>query len=238
MKYRQLFIFFSILSVLLSSTGRAQTKVYLIPSLHGLHKQNQNYSYDSLKLLINRLNPDLIAVEIREIDVPEDTNYLKKNYPFEMWMMKYWFPATKVEGFDWLGEEIEGKLIPLNYWKEISSVKKCEIALSNDSLYKVRISSCDSFGIARMEILKTSSLKEILVSNDAALCTQYYNCYSTLLTGSDYELIPKFNNKRNEKILQNINEIIRKNRNKTIVVVTGDDHYVYLKHRISHCQIY
>ncbi|HLN74002.1 MAG TPA: hypothetical protein VK205_11955, partial [Prolixibacteraceae bacterium] len=83
------------------SCSTLQKKVYFIPTLHGLHQANQSYSYDSLKQLINHLNPDIIAVEIRQEDINGDSLYLSKNYPYEMRMMKYWFPNTKIVGFDW-----------------------------------------------------------------------------------------------------------------------------------------
>jgi len=226
------------LFLFLTLTGTAQTRVYVIPTLHGLHKINNNYSYDSLRSIINRINPDIIAVEIRKSDISADTSYLKKNYPYEMWMMQHWFPSILIEGFDWLGDDIEGNPIPQNYWKEISAIKKCEKALSNDRIYNSSISKCDSFAIERLEILKTFSLKEILESDDAMLCNKYYDCYSELLSGTDYALIPQFNNKRNEKILFNINEHVKKYNGKIIVIITGDDHYVYLKDRLYHQKLY
>lgn len=224
----------SILSVLINGECKSQTKLYLIPALHGFHKQNNNYTYDSLRLQISRLKPDIIAVEIRKTDMPEDTSYLKKNYPFEMWMMPYWFPGIKMEGFDWLGNDIEGKRIPENYWIDISSIKKAERELSNDLQFSLRCQKCDSLNTERIEILKNSSLNEILNSKDAILCNQYHDCISAILTGSAYELIPKFNRERNNRILENIIEIKDRNPGKTIVVVTGDDHYVYIKSRIAH----
>lgn len=224
--------------VVLGLSSNAQTKVYLIPSLHGLHKTNHNYSYDSLRTFISRLKPDVIAVEIRSIDVSEDTSYLKNNYPYEMWKMRYWFRDKKIEGFDWLGNDINGKLIPQNYWREISEIKKTEKALNNDSIYSNSILQCDSFLTRRLEILQNCTLKQILESNDAILCNQYYNCYSEILSGTKYELIPKFNQERNERILQNINELQKKYNGKTIVIITGDDHYVYLKDKIQHNSIY
>ncbi|HYK54919.1 MAG TPA: hypothetical protein VEV15_00445, partial [Flavisolibacter sp.] len=83
--------FTTALGLCLFVSGFAQTKVCLIPTLHGLHKTNKLYNYDSLKATVARLHPDVIAVEIRAEDVASDTAYLKKNYPYEMWMMRYWF---------------------------------------------------------------------------------------------------------------------------------------------------
>lgn len=220
------------------SCSTLQKKVYFIPTLHGLHQANQSYSYDSLKQLINHLNPDIIAVEIRQEDINGDSLYLSKNYPYEMRMMKYWFPNTKIVGFDWLGNDIEGKSIPINYWKDISSIKKAERELQADSLYAAKCSACDTFRNQRIEILKSSSFKEILKSKDSQLTRQFYACLAEQLNGTKYEDILKFYDKRNEKILFNIERIIRNNKNKTIVIITGDDHYIYLKDSFHHDLIY
>jgi hypothetical protein len=220
------------------SCSTLQKKVYFIPSLHGIHQTNQSYSYDSLKQLINHFNPEIIAVEIRQEDMDGDSLYLSKNYPYEMRMMKYWFPNTKIVGFDWLGDDIEGKPIPNNYWKDISFIKKAERELQADSLYSAKCSACDTFRKQRIELLKDSSLKDILKSKDSQLTRQFYECLAEQLNGSKYENILKFYDQRNEQILINIEKIIRKNRNKTIVIVTGDDHYIYLKDRFPHDLIY
>jgi hypothetical protein len=226
------------MGVFFIADAAAQTKLYLIPSLHGLHGVNKNYSYDSLKQNIAKLNPDIIAVEIRSEDIDADTIYLKRSYPFEMWMMRYWFPKTKIFGFDWLGDDIEGSPIPKNFWKEKSLIKKLERQLAQDSTLAKLCAVCDSIGMKRYEILKDKSLKEIIESNDSQLCNQFYNCYSDLLKDSNYEFIPYFNNERNFRILLNIKAIITKLEGKTIVVITGDDHYVYLNGKIFSEQLF
>jgi hypothetical protein len=227
-----------IICVFFIADAAAQTKLYLIPSLHGLHGVNKNYSYDSLKQIIANLNPDIIAVEIRSEDIDADTAYLKRSYPFEMWMMRYWFPNTRILGFDWLGDDIEGSPIPKNYWKEISPMKKLERELAQDSTLAKLCAVCDSIGMKRLGILKDKSLKEIIESNDSQLCDQFYSCYSTFLKDSKYEFLPYFNDERNRRILLNIKAIIAKEESKTIVVITGDDHYVYLNGKIFSEQLF
>lgn len=214
-----------------------QPNVYLIPTLHGLHSTNKNYSYDSLKKIVSRLNPDIIAVEIRPEDIDQDTNYLGKNYPLEMRMMKYWFPSAKVVGFDWLGSDIEGRLIPPNYWKEISAIKKFEKALHEDSFFNKKVSACDTFSNQRLLLLQTLSLPGILSSKDALLTTQYYQCLADMLKGSIHERVLNFYNLRNEKIYGNIKKKIRKNKKKRIVILTGDDHFVYLKNKLQNYKL-
>ena len=215
--------------MLLTATTFAQGKVYLIPVLHGMHQTNPEYSYDSVRATVERLKPDVIAVEIRAEDVQSDTAYLKQNYPLEMWMMRYWFPSATITGFDWLGSELEGKPIPARYWKDHSRIKALQTLLSIDTVYSRKLAACQLYTDQRLDILERQSLRGILQSNDAILVKEYYNCLSQHLQGSDYEELTRFYDTRNERIQQNVAALAAAHKGKTIVVLTGDDHYPYLR---------
>ncbi|WP_207433556.1 hypothetical protein [Sabulibacter ruber] len=232
-------LFFScFLAVSFWSCSAVKTKAYFIPTLHSLHKTNQNYSYDSLRALVARLNPDIIAVEIRPEDMGEDSSYLKQNYPFEMRMMRYWFPNAALKGFDWLGSDIEGKLIPANYWKEISAIKQWEKAKNADSVYSKRSAACSPLSNERTQLLQRLSLQELLSSKDAELTRQFYQCLSEALKGSIHERVLNFYDQRNEKILVNLKQILRENKGKRIVILTGDDHYILLQDKLRHSSLF
>ena len=232
--FRKLFLIGSCLLILITSCNNNSGKVYFIPTIHNLHKVNDSYNYDSLKQIVSALNPDIIAVEIRPEDIQQDSVYLSKNYPYEMRMMKYWFPKSKIAGFDWLGNDIEGQLIPSNYWSEISLIKQYEKELNADSLFSRQTAACDSFTNQRLEILKNFSLKDLLKSQDAALTKQFYQCLESKLKGSIHERVLSFYDLRNAELLGNIEKIIAENKDKTIVILTGDDHFVFLKDKFQH----
>lgn len=232
--FKKLFFLGSCLLILITSCNNHIGKVYFIPTIHNLHKVNDSYNYDSLKQIVSALNPDIIAVEIRSEDIQEDSVYLSKNYPYEMRMMKYWFPHSKMAGFDWLGSDIEGQLIPPNYWNEISLIKQYEKELNADSLFAQQTAACDNFNNQRLEILKNYSLKELLKSQDAALTKQFYHCLESKLNGSIHERVLRFYDQRNAELLKNIERIIAENKNKRIVILTGDDHFVFLKDKFQH----
>lgn len=211
----------------------SQTTVYLIPSLHGLHKTNVRYNYDSVRATIARLRPDVIAVEIRNEDLTADTAYLKQNYPYEMWMMRYWFPATAIEGFDWLGAELEGQPIPARYWQDRSRIKALQKLLSLDTAYSRKLAACQLYNDQRMAILNNSTLKELLQSNDAILIKAYYDCLTQYLRGSEYEALTTFYDSRNQQMMQRLQAILALHPGKRIVVLTGDDHVPYLRTFLS-----
>jgi hypothetical protein len=203
-------------------------KVYLIPALHSLHKINQQYTYEHLTAIVQKLKPDVIAVEIRTEDIASDTSYLKKNYPYEMWMMRYWFPTTVIEGFDWLGKDLEGKTIPERYWEHQSQIKILQRQLDADSFYIKKLKACDVYTEERMKTLKRSSLKGILQSNESIFIKEYYDCLSLQLQNSDYEELTMFYSLRNQKMQERLIELVNKHKGQTIVVITGADHYPYL----------
>lgn len=222
-------IFAVLLCLYFFTNGFSQTRVCLLPALHGLHKANPRYSYDSLRAIIGSIQPDVIAVEIRPEDISADTAYLKRNYPFEMWMMRYWFPLAALEGFDWLGAELEGKPVPDRYWKEQSGIKSLERSLDADTVYASRLAPCQAFVEERLAILKTQSLPAILQSRDAALVKAYYDCLDIGLKESRYAALTGFYTERNKRMSGRLGALIRKHPNKTIVVLTGDDHYPFLR---------
>ncbi|ANE51186.1 hypothetical protein [Flavisolibacter tropicus] len=226
-------LFMLAVALILKATAFSQTTVYLIPSLHGIHKTNAKYNYDSIKATVQRIHPDVIAVEIRKEDISSDTAYLKQNYPYEMWMMRYWFPTTTIEGFDWLGTELEGKPIPNRYWQDHSRIKALQKLLSLDTVYSKKLANCQLYADQRMTILNNSTLKGILLSNDAVLIKEYYDCLTQQLRGSDYEELTTFYDTRNQQMMQRLKELVTLYSGKRIVVITGDDHAPYLRAFLS-----
>ncbi len=206
----------------------AQQNIVLIPTIHQLHNLNPKYNYDSLRALVSDFNPSVIAVEIRNEDMKCDTDYLKRNYPQEMWRMRYWFPNATIIGFDWLGADIEGRLIPENYWKEQSEIKKWEKLLNVDTFWNSKTEECDRFTKQRIVLLQSLSLSQLLKSNDSALTVGYYNCLGEKLIGSVHYRILDFYNLRNKQMAGNLEKIIRRYPGKRLMILTGDDHYPFL----------
>lgn len=211
-----------------------QKNTVILPTLHALHRVAPRYTYDSLKAAITWLQPEVIAVEIRPEDIDKDSDYLKKNYPYEAWMMRYWFPQAKLVGFDWLGEDIEGKPIPDGYWEGPTSVKQWEKELAADTLYSKRAERCQVYSLQRVNMLVKSSLADILDNdNDAILQQEHYNCLSMQLRGSPHYRIMQFYDKRNSKMQENLKQQLASFAGRRVVIVTGDEHYPFLKKRLG-----
>lgn len=145
-------------------SGMAQTiksEVLIISTIHGAHKVNPNYSYDSLFAFIEKYDPDIIGVELRKEDIDSSASYLKSNYPYEMYECITKYFSKKVFGFDWLGDDIAGKAIPVNYWKERSSIKKLQQKLSGDSILQQKLSITDIIQEEKKKLALNASLAEL-----------------------------------------------------------------------------
>jgi hypothetical protein len=230
---RSAFYFLLPLWLLAGTAAAKPDRVYLFPTLHRLHQENPHYSYESLQTVLRRIRPDLIAVEIRAEDLSADTPYLRLNYPYEMWMMRYWFPEARIAGFDWLGEDIAGSPIPPDYWKEKALIKKLQRALQSDSLQSAGIAVCDTALPERMRLLKGLSLQGLIRSAYGPLTERYYSCLEQKLGTTRYRYITDFYSLRNHAIIQNCLGIIRSNPGKSIVILTGADHYPYVRKALA-----
>jgi hypothetical protein len=71
------------------------------------------------------------------------------------------YPSKKVVGFDWLGNDIEGKAIPENYWKDISIIKKLQQKLSTDSILLQKLSILDIIRVQKNTLALNASLHEL-----------------------------------------------------------------------------
>ncbi len=206
----------------------ARSQVFLLPTLHALHQTNSAYSYDSLKTCLHRLQPDLVLVEIRNEDINADSNYLAANYPLEMRSVRYWLPGVRVEGFDWLGAELEGRAIPKGYWRDSSVVKLLQRKLSTDSKMQKRLGACSVMDSIRFQLLISNSLRMILQGKDHEWVRAYYDCMEKAFAGTEYAVLTTFYRRRNERMLDRLSLVLRNNIGKRVVILTGDDHYPWL----------
>jgi hypothetical protein len=196
----------------------------VVGTIHGAHNMNPNYSYDSLYNFIEKYNPDIIGVEIRKEDMDSSVAYLKRNYPFEMYDCISRYPEKLVLGFDWLGDDIAGKAIPSNYWKEISSVKKLEQQLFTDTVMLKKLAVIEIVRDEKIRIVLHSSLEQLNDMRYDLINRIYYKQLELMLKDTKYASLTDFYKKRDEMIAQNILEIVKNNPGKKIIFLLGIDH--------------
>ncbi len=225
-----LFLTFPVIS------GMAQTvksEVLIISTLHGAHKVNPNYSYDSLFAFIEKYNPDIIGVELRKEDIDSSVSYLKSNYPYEMYESITKYSSKKVFGFDWLGDDIAGKAIPENYWKEKSIIKKLQQKLSGDSILQQKLSVMDIIQEEKKKLALNASLVELNDGRYDLINHIYYEQLNLLLKYTEFSPLSDFYKKRDEMIAENILEVIKNNNGKKMIFLIGADHRYYTLKKVS-----
>jgi len=107
-------------------------EVMIVATMHGLHRDHRGFDYDDLFRLVESFEPDLVGVEIRPEDMDADEDYLRANYPHEMIELARRY-GDSAFGFDWLGDEIANRPIPVGYWQERSPIKSLERELASDA---------------------------------------------------------------------------------------------------------
>lgn len=203
---------------------QSKTNVIIISSIHGAHKVNPNYPYDSLFAFIDRQNPDIIGIEIRAEDIDSSISYLKRNYPYEMYECITKYTQKKVVGFDWLGDDLSGRSIPENYWKENSTIKKLQQKLSADSFLIQKLSITNIIQEEKKKLALNASLEELNDGRYDLINRIYYSQLGQILHDTEFKVLSDFYSKRDEMIASNIIEIIKNNSGKKIFFLLGADH--------------
>ena len=197
------------------------------------HTINPNYSYNTLFKFIENYNPDIIGVEIRNEDIDSSLTYLKNNYPFEMYECIKKYPDMKVLGFDWLGSDIEGKAIPENYWEKISTIKKTQQKLNQDSIMLKKLTILKVVAEEKNKLALNTSLYEMNDGRYDIINYIYYKQLAELLQNTEYEVLSDFYQQRDEQIALNIIEIIKSNLGKKMIFLIGADHRYYTLEKVQ-----
>jgi len=137
------------------------------------------------------------------------------------------YSGKQVSGIDWLGNDIAGKAIAPNYWKEISPVKLLLKQLDQDSLMNEKLSILETLNEEKYNLVKICNIKEINDGRYDSINRLYYKKLAELLKNTPYQTISDFYTQRDEKIAQNITQIIQDNPGKKMLFLVGADHRSY-----------
>ncbi|SCG82315.1 hypothetical protein DW1_0706 [Proteiniborus sp. DW1] len=162
-----------------------KTELMILGTIHGMHKDNKYYSYDDVFSIIDSFRPDVIGVEIREEDILQPREYLEKYYPYEMIEAKFRYgDSCKIYGFDWLGESIEGNLIPEKYFEALD-IKILEKEFYSTKEYKREKNMIDVIDKIRVPLIINHTAEECNNGKyDTAVDILYNLCLKTHLTRS------------------------------------------------------
>ncbi|MCZ4693717.1 hypothetical protein DWB61_10115 [Ancylomarina euxinus] len=206
---------------------KQETEVIICSTIHGFHEKNPNYTYENLFSFIDSYNPDIIGIEIRQEDMDSTVTYLKKFYPFEMYECISKYIDKKLVGFDWLGEELEGKSFPDNYRKEMSVIKRLVQELNQDSIMLKKLSAMDGLVKMKNTIVFNASLCELNNGRLDSINAIAFEGLAAIFMNTKYSEITDSFLQRDEHIAQNIISIINDNPGKKLLFLMGGDHKSY-----------
>ncbi|MBK0403740.1 hypothetical protein I5M27_12135 [Adhaeribacter sp. BT258] len=203
-------------------------EVQVLATVHKFHLSNPNYPYAKVTQQIQKFGPDIIAIEIRPEDLQEDTTYLKQFYPLEMRQVLKDFPREKVRGLDWYGEEMRGKKMPADVFKneqtELGKIKKLEREMNRDSLLQPRLIPLAELSKQQVELAKTASPAILNNGQYDDITRTFYEVLDEAVKGTRYETYTQFNRRRDEIITENIVKLVQNNPGKRILVLLGANH--------------
>ncbi len=203
-------------------------QVEIIGVLHGFHKESVVCSYQHIFDFVQQYNPEVLCIEIRAEDLHKEDGYLERIYPFEMVELKRrYVDQIEVIGVDWLGTDIEGIEVPENYFKELP-VKILEKRFESDVEMASERSLLQIIDGYRYQCISSRSLGEINDGKYDVLCRVYYKQLNQLLAHTTYSQMVTSYEIRDEKIAQNVSDVIAQNQGKRILIVVGLDHKSYL----------
>lgn len=207
-----------------------KTELLILPTIHGGHYKNVNYNFEHVRHIIQNFKPDIIALEIRQEDLNQDTAYLNRFYNPEMILFKNSFPEAQKAGIDNMGADRTGKPLPLNLaqdtlgdWGKFLLTNK---RLMRDSaIIKARTSSgMVAIKAKQGKMMGTLRASQLMDGAYDLLTEEYTNTQTRILEHTPYAYFNKFNVWRDTEIAKNIKAIALKNPGKRIIVLTGANH--------------
>lgn len=217
------------LAFLTACNSEEPTEVLVLPTLHGAHEMNMNYTYDHLMAIVKAYDPDVIGVEIRPVDMQLQSDSLDVFYPIEMIRVRDSFP-DKTHGIDFYSQSVENETVHRKMFvdstTEMGRIKRLQRDMGMDSLL---ISRYEALGIPEIQknqqrIAMNYSAEEMLNGEYDSLTGRQYMLEDSLFKDSDYEAYSRFNNNRDLQITKNALKLIGEHPGEKVLLLLGANH--------------
>ncbi len=231
MRNKVIMIFLSLAFAGSSLLAQKKTELLILPTIHGGHAKNVKYSFNHVTRIIENFKPDIIAMEIRPEDMERDTVYLKRFYQPEMIMARTGFPGVRKVGIDFLGSDMDGKSLPVNFNRDTAG-EMGKFRLSNQKLMKdsAIVRARIAKGLVGLkakqgELMGKLSANELLDGTYNKITAEYTHAQTEVLKNTPYQYYDTFSIKRDQQIADNIKKLALTNPGKRIIVLTGANHH-------------
>ncbi len=204
----------------------ATTQVLIVGTIHGSHSSNPNYSYVDLLDILETFDSDVICVEI------PPSYFRKRSYLHEMML------ATV------FGTEKHKEVYPIDWWAPGDDVEKRNEFLKTaeyESKRKQTDELVQASSIMQGFMKKFGSMDQVWDENKKGyefFNGKEYNDYVremyaiSMAVYGDSPMNLSYET-RNSKMLELINEVIKKNEGSRIIVLTGAEHKHFFDRALS-----
>lgn len=206
-----------------------RAQVLVLPTIHGAHEMNKNYSYDDLLQIVKAYNPDIIGVEIRPEDLGMSSDSLDLFYPLEMIMVKDSFPG-EVRGIDYYSEVTRNIKVSREMFTDTTSemyrIKKLTQDMRLDSAFVAayNMTHLPEIMEEQRRIALNYSAEEFLKGEYDSITGRQYHIEDSLFKNSPYASYPIFNNQRDLQITLNALEIVNGHAGEKVLLLVGANH--------------
>ncbi|WP_029038346.1 hypothetical protein [Salinimicrobium xinjiangense] len=218
-----------LLLILVSCENGEKTQVLVLPTIHGAHETNENYTYGDLLELVKAYDPDVIGVEIRPEDFDMESDSLDLFYPLEMIMVRDSFPGM-VRGIDYYSESTKNMRVSREMFSDTTSemyrIKRIMQDMRLDSAFVAKYEATDLPKIQekQREIALTYSAEELLKGEYDSITGRQYKIEDSLFNNSLYAAYPVFNNQRDLQITLKALELVEEYPGNKILILVGANH--------------
>jgi len=138
--------------------------------------------------------------------------------------------GPKAFGFNWLGDELQGRAIPADWWSAQSQTKKLERSIDDDPVMKTPAKTAinermDEIRGAQEVILDKATAASLNDGRYDALSVTYYTNLANLTHGTPYAALAAFYSERDHRIAANILAKVTRLPMSRIAIACGADHH-------------
>ncbi len=202
-----------------ASSVQPQAEVVVLSTLHQFHEEVPGYSYQDLKAAIERLHPDVLAVELTPVDLasrrPQKIKREYQNVVFPLLLARKW-QAVPLEP--------EGERSA----KLIAAVREAEGSLDRD--FPQKSATADLYSDTQMEFLRerwhsATDVNSVWTDGQFAVKHAFLQKLNGPKEAEGWE-------GWNQYFLERITEAAKANPGKRIVVTVGAEHGYWLREHL------
>jgi hypothetical protein len=225
---RKLALLFSA-ALMLACNSTEPTTVLVLPTIHGAHEMNRNYTYDDLMEIVKTYDADVIGVEIRPEDMELNSDTLDKFYPLEFITVRDSFPG-KVKGIDFYSADTKGRPVNRSMFTDTTMaparMKQLAQKMKTDSVIVQKFEEMQIPEIHREQtrVALNYSAEEFLKGEYDSLTGRQYQLEDSLFKDSKYTEYAELNTTRDSTITENVLQLINNNPSKKVLILVGANH--------------